>query len=337
MKLALIITGQLRTFNTARVQEAFNHLLTSLKSKYSVVLFFVLNDSTESISFDYGVPFVITQVKDKMEGAIIKIANLLDKEPTFHEYVADAIVDLHKDNVHHTQDELEFIFGIKKENCKPFQWEWNNTRLPQNPDIDFTERNPNDHHHYATVTRQIIQIQYGLDSIEEYEKLNGKFDVVMRNRTDTLPPRDFLPFGFDNDFFPHSAIQLDLYKNNCASHGLDPTQYNATCFHIRDYARIPGDIRPFNFGGIDCLKKTLSVQDPYTIIWSYNDYIFISGRDTFFKYKNYFDMFKNDLVSVGRIHDVRWRTAHEAQHILFYLANGIEYRMYRDDTHTYCS
>ena len=329
MKLAFIITGQFRSFYQPHIQASFRQCFTNLQKKYELVLFFVINDSIQNANFDFGIPYVVYDISKEQNNKILDVASTLKDNKRFLEFVDETIQYLQKDNVHHIPDELLFAFGIMKPDCNPNLWSWNNSNSRLAEPFD-----PKIHHQFGTVVRQIVQIQKGIELVKEYEKEHGVFDVVCRSRPDLILPGDFLPYSNDDPFFPHSLHQRQLYNNKCSSMGFDPNEYHMNKLTCSPYSRVPSEYLSLNFGGIYYPKKSIIHDDPFKIMWCYNDYIFLSGRDTFMKYDQYFSMFSQDLISKSKENDIRWWITHESLHILFFLVNQIEFRMYRDDSYT---
>lgn len=299
--LAILMTGQLRTFFTDTVQSSLKQFLQRLQRQHQVSLFMILNSDQVPDFPDYGVPVHCVLFDHKY---FHRVKDMLLSKPSFDSFCT----------FHDTQEVEVERRQLELPNARGWM--------------------------LAAGIIQFAQLFHGMDVIEAAEtERQRKFDFILRTRFDVQYDDAFVPCfdpqdTFLNRYLPHSAKQRSAYQQACRERGWDEQMYHmAKVPPLDDRLRVPKELLPLNFGGSYYLQiQPPPVHDPKQILWCCNDWCIFSGRDVFMKLRHSFEMYDSDVVAMVKSLNIQLAACQEAQLILFCTYLKIPFVFLLDDT-----
>ena len=308
MKLAILVTGQLRSFFDNDVLSSFQRLLSLSSSHYgstdNIFLLFVVSGDFQSLE-SY---FKTTSYNYK----IIPYST-----PEYSYQFSQICHSIH---------------------ANP-QFQTNKSAYLSIPSFAHTEIS--DPEWYVNVgTMQFHQLQIGIQYLKQH---HIAFDTILKTRFDIIYPHDFIPAfptqedsldpirrltltdsnysKFMNTFTMFGFRNLGEYISHMKTQSIQPPYYHVLPIY--------SDIA---FGGpyfYNHPSITKILQNPSTdnILYSFGDFFFLSQRDVFFRLENYINNYGCIPYSIPHFF------AQEAQSVIFCLDNDIDIVMFTNDTY----
>lgn len=299
MNLAIIFTGQTRTFYTDKIQKSIQQLIKLSKENYTnIVIVTVINGEYDENmlknTFDIlHIPLIIVDYKNYIQ----EYNNLVDSKINSEEYQK-----LKHDYFQKNTSATNEVYNID-----------DNTRL---------------------CNIQPHQIKVGIDTLLEYEKENNiKYDVIMKTRFDMAYPDTFYPNIPKGSFLSKLTFNeslkdkflIGLKENNLDIDTFIPFLKNQKL--NPNNCRVNMDFLQISFGGHFCynyksLENILNGVDE--ILYSFNDFYFFGKRDVFLKFKR----FSEEMYIKSTSMDIPHYYITESQMCIFCDNNNIDYLMY---------
>ena len=307
--LAIIITGQLRTFFT---NDSFEKMILLSKTNYTTIVVFAVLNSTDKTEFVRLETFF-----NNLPIAYFKIIN-------FTEY----------------NDELESKIQEKIQNPEFHRNKKEYFSIPR-----IAHRGlPNPEHYLQNhIGPQFFQLKIGIDFLEKYIIENNiTFDTVCRTRFDSKYPELFYPHlpDTENDIerISFNSHNQTVIENSMKIYGLkskeDLLQFNLTHRLILPQCNISLQDSGLTMGGLLCynyesLQYLFNDKTEYQhILYAFNDFYYFGNQTTFLKLKHLFD---ESCLKKGNNPDLKNHFfCGETQFILFCLNHHINIIMYID-------
>jgi hypothetical protein len=302
MNLAIIITGQLRTFFCDKIQQSYKQLITLSKMNYkNIVFILVINDS-----------YNVTDINSFSEKNNI---------PTI-------IVDFNSYNQAYNEFIDRKIQSEEYQNLKREYFQKNSQAIREVYDIDNITRIYN---------IQSYQLKIGINTLLNYEKEhNLQYDVMMRTRFDVAYPDLFFPDIPDGSFMTKLLLNDHFKKRFIKSmdeHDISIHPPEKIVSYLKeqqlnlDSCRVDFSKLNFSFGGhfyynYKSVENILNGSDKR--LYSINDTYFFGKRDVFLKFLNYADEYS---IKSPKINILHYFTT-EAQYCIFCDNNDIDFLMY---------
>jgi hypothetical protein len=306
MNLAIIFTGQIRTFYTYKIQESIKQLIKLSKANYTnIVIVTVINgeydENMVKNTFDIlSVPLVIVDYNNYIQ----EYNDMVDSKINSEEY-----------------QKLKHDY---------FQKNTSATREVYNID---------DNTRFNSIQPHLIKV--GIDTLLDYEKENNiKYDVIMKTRFDMAYPDTFYPNIPEGTLLSKLTFNESLKdkflkglkENNLDIDSLIPFLKNQKI--NSDNCRINMALLQISFGGDFCynyksLENILNGSDE--ILYSFNDFYFFGKRDIFLKFKR----FSEEMYIKPTSLDIPHFYITESQMCIFCDNNNIDYLMYHPREENY--
>jgi len=297
--LAIIVTGQLRTFLTKGGSNELLKIIRKSKTTYSLVVIIMV------VSGIYNNELLLEVFKD-ITGIYVEIID--------YNYHEKNMLD-HVEKLQHNNSFINI--------CQTYL----NTQNSAKNEV------PYPHTYIKNSMRQLYQIRIGIESIINYETRHDiNFDVIMRTRFDIAYPTDFypnIPTGslIDKISFNEMGIQFSQKHMSIQEYIIWLKKQNIRLPNCRVSCNW-GD----SFGGA-YLYNYMSLENicngDDNILYCFNDHFFFSKREVFLKLYDFINIY--GTVSNNNIKHI---FAEEAQLLIACLHVNINPLMFLPNTYS---
>ena len=265
--LAIIVTGQLRTFFT---NDDFLQMVNRSKRIYENV-------------------FVVCVINPVSETDISNVSIYLDTHN-----ISNIIIDYSSH-----QSEYQDQCNLKFENPKMEQMIAKYFSEPKHAHSGIGD--PKTYSYNCTFI-QYYQLQLGIKALNKYiNETNIQFDIICKTRFDCKYPFDFYPHIPVKDNIIHTLAfnthNLNIIQNNMANYNLrtfdDLISFNKHTRLQMPFGHIPNEHCGLSFGGMVCYNyeslENIQYSGIKNILYSFNDYFYFAKADVFLKLESLFD------------------------------------------------
>ena len=305
--LAIIITGQLRTFFT---NDSFEKMILLSKTKYTTIVVFAVLNSTDKTEF--------VRLETFFNNLPIAYFKIIDFTKYNDELESKTQEKIRKPEFHQNKEEY---FSIPREAHRGLS----------NPELYFQNH----------IGFQYYQLKIGIENLEKYIIENHiTFDTICKTRFDSKYPEHFYPHlpetKDDMERISFNSHNQTIIENSMKIYGLkskeDLLQFNSSHRLILPQCHISMEHSGLTMGGRICynyesLHYLFNDETEYQhILYAFNDYYYFANQSTFFKLKHLFD---ESYLKKGNNPDLKNHFfCPETQFILFCLNHHIHLIMY---------
>uniref|UniRef100_A0A6C0I0W1 Uncharacterized protein n=1 Tax=viral metagenome TaxID=1070528 RepID=A0A6C0I0W1_9ZZZZ len=304
--LAIIITGQLRTFFT-NANNDFLKMIKLSKMKYANI-------------------FVICVINPSKESDISELYTFLNNHN-----ISNRIIDYSLYKNEYDEKCIRKFNDPKMEEMIKLYWS-----SPKRAHIGIS--NPKQYSYNSTLI-QYHQLQIGIRTLKKYiDESNISFDTICKTRFDCKYPTDFCPYIENKnniiDTIAFNENNVNIIKQNMDQYGIntidDLILFNKKTRLKLPHGHIPYEHHALALGGMACYNyeslENVRRNGIENILYSFNDYFYFAKTDIFLKLEKILD--DSCLITCNNPDLYNHYFCPESQFIIFCLYNKIDIIMY---------